>query len=104
MVGSLVCVIPVFYGCIFLHSDLLWGGLPYDNWWNVSAVLDPTEPMGDHPLYPDVGENLVQQPGGIRNVTAGIIWKLMEPMDRVPKFETIISKFSKQFCIRCEIF
>lgn len=56
LVGTLVWVISGFYGCIFLQGVLVRGGLLYDKWWKVSGVLDSTEPMGDHPLYPDVGE------------------------------------------------
>jgi mono/diheme cytochrome c family protein len=56
LVGTLFWAISGFYGCIFLPGVLVRGGLLYDKWWKVSGVLDSTEPMGDHPLYPDVGE------------------------------------------------
>ncbi len=57
MVGTLVCVISVFYGCIFLNGDLVRGGLLYDKWWNVNSGTAPT---ADHPLWdtrPDTESN-----------------------------------------------
>jgi thiosulfate dehydrogenase len=56
MVGTLVWVISGLFGCIFLPSSLVRGGLLYDKWWEVLGVLDTIEPTADHPLYPDVGE------------------------------------------------
>jgi len=57
MVGTLICVISVFYGCIFLNGDLVRGGLLYDKWWNVNSGTAPT---ADHPLWdtrPDTESN-----------------------------------------------